>query len=240
MTASLEDNGYALWSTSVNSDAREVLRRTIFRAGEAGTRCLLDVPAVSSVARAMGRDLIDVGVLASGAAAIQAIAFDKSADTNWKVTWHQDLMFPFDRPVRTDGYELASVKDGVDFARPPRDVLEDLLAVRLHLDDCDDDNGPLRVVPGSHRLGIIPSGAIQDCVASRGEIVCTAKEGEVLLMRPLLLHASSKAIVPRHRRVLHLVYHSGALITERWHRAVSPRSIRKRSDAIPLRTHYSE
>jgi ectoine hydroxylase-related dioxygenase (phytanoyl-CoA dioxygenase family) len=234
MMASLEDRGYVLWSTSVNSDAREVLRQTVFRTGEAGTRCLLHVPAVSSVARAIGRDLIDVGVLASGVAAIQAIAFDKSADTNWKVTWHQDLMFPFDRPVCADGYELASVKDGVDFARPPRAVLEDLLAVRVHLDDCDDDSGPLRVVPGSHRSGIIPSAAIQDYVASRGEIVCTAKEGEALLMRPLLLHASSKAVVPRHRRVLHLVYYSGAPIPEKWHRVVLPnQSELKCSGAMP-------
>ena len=110
----------------------------------------------------------------------------------------------------------------MDFARPPRGVLEDMLAVRLHLDNCDDDNGPLRVVPGSNRLGIIPSGTIQDCVTSHGEIVCTAKEGEALLMRPLLLHASSKAVVARHRRVLHLVYYSGAPIPEKWHRAVMP------------------
>jgi ectoine hydroxylase-related dioxygenase (phytanoyl-CoA dioxygenase family) len=205
----------------VNPDERELLRGSIFKVGDAGARCLLDHPAVASVARGLGRELIDAGILADGAVAIQAIAFDKSADANWKVTWHQDLMFPFARPVQTNGYDLPCMKDGVNYARPPLAVLERLLAVRLHLDDCDDANGPLKVVPGSHRLGIIASDELAAYVASLGTVACTAKEGEALLMRPLLLHASSKAVVPRHRRVLHLVYYAGAPIAEEWHRSVS-------------------
>lgn len=206
----------------MREDSRALLRETIFRSGEAGTRCLLDLSPVRAVAQLVGRELIKIDILDAGAIAIQAIAFDKSADANWKVTWHQDLMFPFERLVCAPGYDLASVKDGIDFARAPRQVLESLLAVRIHLDDCDDQNGPLRVCPGSHRVGIIPSGEIADHVARTGEVVCTAKEGEALLIRPLLLHASSKAVAPRHRRVLHLVFYSGVPITEAWHRAIGP------------------
>jgi ectoine hydroxylase-related dioxygenase (phytanoyl-CoA dioxygenase family) len=90
----------------------------------------------------------------------------------------------------------------------------------LHLDDCDEVNGSLRVAPGSHRAGILKSTEIARAVAEHGEVPCLAKEGEALLMRPLLLHASSPARVPRHRRVLHLVYYSGERIAERWHREI--------------------
>jgi ectoine hydroxylase-related dioxygenase (phytanoyl-CoA dioxygenase family) len=152
--------------------------------------------------------------------AIQAIAFDKTDSANWKVAWHQDLMFPFARPVRSRAYALPCVKDGVDYARPPRAVLEKLLAVRLHLDDCDETNGPLRVSPASHLSGVIPTAEIAARVAVHGEVVCLAKEGQALLMKPLLLHASSRASLPKHRRVLHLVFSDGE-IDETWHRSVS-------------------
>jgi ectoine hydroxylase-related dioxygenase (phytanoyl-CoA dioxygenase family) len=94
------------------------------------------------------------------------------------------------------------------------------LAVRIHLDDCDETNGPLRVSPGTHQHGVIRSGTIAEIVAQHGETACLAKAGDALLIKPLLLHASSPAAVPKHRRVLHIVYHSGERIAEPWHRAV--------------------
>jgi ectoine hydroxylase-related dioxygenase (phytanoyl-CoA dioxygenase family) len=112
------------------------------------------------------------------------------------------------------------VKDGIDYAHPPREVLERLLAVRIHLDDCDATNGPLRVSPGTHALGIIPSSEIAATVERHGDTTCLADAGDALLMRPLLLHASSRATAPKHRRVLHLVYYAGPAVAERWYRAV--------------------
>ena len=165
-------------------------------------------------------ELIKSSFLPEGAVAIQAIAFDKTPASNWKVTWHQDLMFPFARPVTTPGFDLLSVKDGIDYARPPRAVLEELLAVRFHLDDCDETNGPLRVAPGSHRNGILKSTEIHGAVERFREISCLTKSGQALLMRPLILHASSQSTIPKHRRVLHFVYHSGTLTSEAWHRSV--------------------
>jgi hypothetical protein len=115
---------------------------------------------------------------------------------------------------------MAVVKDGIDYARPPVRVLEEMLAVRLHLDVCDAGNGPLRVSQGTHRSGILPMTKVPGRVEAHGEVACLAREGEALLMRPLLLHASSKALEPRHRRVLHVVFYSGAEVAERWHREV--------------------
>ena len=170
-------------------------------------------------ARSTRQQLIRAGALESHAVAVQAIAFDKTEKTNWKVTWHQDVMFPFAEPVCTAGHDLPTKKDGVDYARPPRTVLEHMLAVRLHLDDCDETNGPLRVSPGTHRAGILKRAEIAAMVGRHGAVACVARVGDALLMRPLLLHASSLAREPKHRRVLHIVY-SGTPIAEKWHREI--------------------
>jgi ectoine hydroxylase-related dioxygenase (phytanoyl-CoA dioxygenase family) len=219
-THDLDFNGWALVRADVGPANLAVLRDTLFRPGKAGARCLLDEPQVAEVAREISAQLVGKGVLGMRAIAVQALGFDKTPETNWKVTWHQDVMFPFAGVVRTPGYDLVTKKNGIDYARPPRDVLERMLAVRLHLDDCDEANGPLRMAPGSHRAGILKSTDITGAVVRHGEVPCLAAAGEALLMRPLLLHASSLARVPRHRRVLHLVYYSGERIPERWHREI--------------------
>jgi hypothetical protein len=216
----LELSGYSIMPVSVDPEIRAELRESLFREGEAGTRCLLDDPTVVAASAAMKAELITGGLLPETAVAVQAIAFDKSTDANWNVGWHQDLLFPFAKRVTSTGYLMPCVKVGIHFARPPLAVLERLLAVRLHLDACDETNGPLRVVPGSHRAGVIPNSEIVGYLSDSGEARCLAAEGEALLMRPLLLHASSKATRPRHRRVLHVVYYTGREIAEQWHRAV--------------------
>ncbi|BCU75609.1 phytanoyl-CoA dioxygenase family protein [Luteolibacter sp. LG18] len=216
----LAASGYELRPTGIPSATRALLRETLFQEERAGTRCLLDHPLVRETAVALRKELAASGHLPENAIAIQAIAFDKTAETNWKVTWHQDLMFPFAQPVTSDGYLLPRHKDGVDYARPPEEILGRLLAVRLHLDDCDESNGPLRVLPGSHLHGIIPSEEIAGHLERHEAAICLATEGEALLMRPLLLHASSQATAPKHRRVLHFVYDTGGPLSQKWHREV--------------------
>lgn len=213
-------SGWSLFRPSLTPDTLTTLREGIFKAGEAGTRCLLDAPHVTAIAREVRTQLLHASVLETRAVAVQAIAFNKTPQANWKVTWHQDVMFPFAERVRSAGYDLATKKDGIDYARPPREVLEQMLAVRLHLDDCDGTNGPLRVSSGTHRAGILRSTEISDVVKQHGEMMCLARAGDALLIRPLVLHASSPAVAPKHRRVLHLVYSSGRPMAERWYREV--------------------
>lgn len=216
----LNEEGWDLLPTQLSGASLDALRDSVFATDAAGTRCLLCHPLVAKTARALLRQLADAYLITADAVTIQAIAFDKTAATNWKVAWHQDLMFPFARRVTTPGYDLPTVKGGVNYARPPCAVLERLLAVRLHLDDCGEANGPLRVSPGSHRAGILRGSDILSRVADHGSITCLAKRGEALLMRPLALHASSQATEPGHRRVLHFVCHSGPSTAEPWHRAI--------------------
>lgn len=216
----LDQDGFHIFPSAVPPANLDQLATTLFQEENAGRRCLLDHPLVTQTALDLKQVLIESGHLPSSAVAIQAIAFNKTAATNWKVAWHQDLMFPFARPVSAENFDLPAVKDNIAYARPPAGVLEQLLAVRLHLDDCDETNGPLRVSPGTHRSGILPTAEIPNKVSDHGEVPCLAEKGQILLMRPLILHASSKAIEPKHRRILHLVYHSGAPLAESWHRAI--------------------
>lgn len=219
-TASLQQSGWEILPSQLDDCLLDRLGETAFQEGVAGTRCLLDAPLVADAAQRILLRLIVTGHLSENAVAIQAIAFDKTPAANWKVSWHQDVMFPFSQPMKGAGFELSSVKDGIDYARPPRHVLESLLAARLHIDDCHSGNGPLRVSPGTHLQGILRGGEVQELVARHGQVECVARRGELLLMKPLLLHASSQAQSPSRRRVLHFVFHEMPGNAVPWYRAV--------------------
>jgi ectoine hydroxylase-related dioxygenase (phytanoyl-CoA dioxygenase family) len=104
------------------------------------------------------------------------------------------------------GYGGWSVKKGVSHVQPPASILENMLTLRVHLDDCGTDNGPLRVLRGSHRHGWLTDERIEGLKRTSEEVTCLVPQGGALLMRPLLVHASSPAKNPRHRRVIHLEY----------------------------------
>ncbi len=135
---------------------------------------------------------------------VRGILFDKVAEANWKVPWHQDVTIAVRNRVEADGYGPWSIKAGVLHVQPPAAVLDEMLSVRLHLDPCGEENGALRVIPGSHRQGRIAEDLIPAIRESSPEHLCVVGTGDVLLMKPLLLHASSASRVPDHRRVVHL------------------------------------
>jgi len=137
---------------------------------------------------------------------VRSIFFDKTPEANWLVPWHQDLSIAVKERGDFSGYGPWSVKEGVPHVHPPVEILENMVTLRLHLDDCDEENGALRVIPGSHRLGRLSAPDIAALRAEQKEVACSLSAGDALLMRPLLLHASSAAIVPAHRRVIHLEY----------------------------------
>lgn len=136
---------------------------------------------------------------------VRAIFFDKTADRNWLVPWHQDLNIAVSEKHDISGWGPWSVKDGLVHVRPPASRLADMLTIRLHLDDCDADNGALLTLPGTHAHGILDADAIAAAKTSR-PVLCAMRAGDVLLMRPLLLHASGKSVSDRRRRILHIEY----------------------------------
>ncbi len=150
-------------------------------------------------------------VLGEPARVVRGIYLDKHKDANWKVAWHQDLTIAVKERKDVEGYGPWSMKAGIQHVQPPVRTLENMLAVRVHLDDADESNGALRVVPGSHLHGRLNAEEIQALRAKSEAVGCPMKRGDVMLLRPLLLHASSVATQPEHRRVLHFEYAAGEL-----------------------------
>ncbi len=139
---------------------------------------------------------------------VRGILFDKIPDANWKVPWHQDVTIAVREKVAAEGFGPWSIKANVLHVQPPPSILENMLSVRLHLDECGEENGALRVIPGSHVRGRIPEAEILATREQIPERVCAVGAGGALLMRPLLLHASSSSHIPGHRRVVHLDFAS--------------------------------
>jgi len=187
----------------------------------AGTRTLLTETWCQKLAQSLEQHAMISTLLPSNPVAVQCIFFDKSPEKNWLVKFHQDLSIPVEEKIDHPDCSGWSKKQGVFYVQPRVEVLEQLVAVRLHIDECGPLNGPLRVVPGSHRRGRVSEGEI---VAERkrlGEVVCSVGKGDALVIRPLLLHASSKATAPTFRRVLHFLFGSPSLpYGLRWHDAV--------------------
>lgn len=183
------------------------------RAGKAfGIRNLLNVmPPVRALGNSTPVRALVEPVLGREARVVRCIYFDKHRDANWKVAWHQDLTIAVSRQIETEGYGSWSVKANIPHVQPPLAVLEDMLALRIHLDDTDEFNGALRVIPGSHEHGRLSAQDIQSWKVRHTATTCPVKKGGVMIMRPLLLHASSAASHPRHRRVLHFEYSSASL-----------------------------
>jgi ectoine hydroxylase-related dioxygenase (phytanoyl-CoA dioxygenase family) len=178
----------------------------------AGLRNVLRLrPAVASMARSP--KLLDfVGELTGrDAFPVRAVLFDKTAEANWSAAWHQDMAIAVAERIDTPGFGPWSVKDGIVHVQPPCEILASMVAVRIHLDDCHADNGALRVVPGSHLHGELITEAINRWTESHEPVTCELLKGGVLAMRPLLLHASTRAVSPTHRRVLHIEYATGGL-----------------------------
>jgi ectoine hydroxylase-related dioxygenase (phytanoyl-CoA dioxygenase family) len=172
-----------------------------------GLRNVLQIsPAAATFANADEVIGVVSNLLNAPAFPVRAILFDKTEGANWGVPWHQDLAIAVAEQIETPGFKPWSVKAGVVHVNPPVSVLAGMVTIRLHLDDCDADNGALRVLPGSHLQGELDAEAIAAWSANQLPVTCEIAKGGALLMRPLLLHASTAAKNPSHRRVLHVEY----------------------------------
>lgn len=140
----------------------------------------------------------------------KAIFFDKTPDANWYVTWHQDIVVNVTDKIEHEGFSGWTKKFGVHGVVPPVEYLTNTVTVRIHLDDADESNGALKVVPGSHhkKLSDAEISLITQNIVPH---VCEVGVCGIQIMSPLLLHASSKATNLKHRRVIHLEFNSREL-----------------------------
>lgn len=171
-----------------------------------GARNLFELPEIRSLAcTSTVRDVAEA-ILGPRCMAVKATLFDKTPAANWKVVWHQDVTIAVRERVEAAGYGPWSEKDGTLHVQPPAHVLQEMVAIRVHLDDCGADNGPVRVIPRSHRDGRLTAGQIDTWRSREDSNDCLVERGGILVFRPLLLHASSQSTAPRHRRVVHFEF----------------------------------
>lgn len=213
---SLRDEGFAIIAGLFNrqhmSSIALELQCSSLQRSRAGCRNAFQLSCVQELANDASVLNLAREVLGSEAKPYRATLFDKSPQSNWLVVWHQDTALPLRRRVDVRGWGPWSVKDGMICAHAPSAALEQILAIRVHLDDSNGDNGPLKVLPRTHILGLLSDDAILDLRSRVPEFECHARVGDVILMRPLLVHSSSKSKTNgAARRVLHIEYSAQSL-----------------------------
>ena len=140
---------------------------------------------------------------------IKSIYFDKHEQSNWFVPYHQDLMITVDQKKDLKGYGPWTLKQDQVSVQPPQPILKSIFTVRIHLDETNNLNGALKVVPGSHANGIVRK-ATNDRF-NDSETICNVPKAGLMFMRPLLLHSSSRTKNNKGRRVIHIEFSNAEL-----------------------------
>lgn len=180
----------------------------------AGIRNLMRSPAARSASNDPRLISIASRFLGGSAVPFRATLFEKSGRANWLVAWHQDTVLPLEKRVNSKSWGPWSSKAGILYAHAPAWALERVIALRIHLDNSTVLNGPLRVVPGTHVMGVLPVEKVLRVAHARKSFDCISPKGGVIAMRPLLIHASSKLNQELPRRVLHIEYADALHLSE--------------------------
>lgn len=212
----LRDEGWAVTPPLVAPPIMDALATELApcldgESARGGVRNLLEFPSVQSLARSDPVRAVAEAALGKECFAVRGILFDKTAGANWKVVWHQDLTIAVKEQRDIEGFGPWSEKGGVPHVQAPDSILEKMVAVRVHLDDCGPDNGPVRVIPRSHTSGRLSPLKVEAWKAEHPVVECLVDRGGILAFFPLVLHASSPAMRPRHRRVVHLEFAARSL-----------------------------
>lgn len=228
----LRDEGWTITPPAIEAADLDALTTELASCSDAGnprggTRHLLDFPSVQELARSKPVRDVAEAALGKQCFAVRGILFDKTPDANWKVSWHQDLTIAVRERRDVEGFGPWSVKEGVPHVQPPTSILERMIAVRVHLDECGPENGPVRVIPRSHTSGRLTADEIDAMKAVRTPFECTVHRGGILAFHLLILHSSSPSVRPDHRRVVHLEFATDRLPNElEWYHEVGSSSFR--------------
>ncbi|MDH5785893.1 MAG: phytanoyl-CoA dioxygenase family protein [Chromatiales bacterium] len=211
MKAEYMRDGYYLVERAINTDVVisliEALSEFDGKINNYGVRDLMRyVPEIHQIAISAPILTIAREILGDNARPVRSVFFDKVPEFNWNVAWHQDTSIAVKRRYEVEGFGPWSEKQGVIHTEPPVEYLANILTLRIHLDVANQETGVLRVVPGTHRNGRVKSQDLLNKVSDANVVECIAAPGDVLLMSPLLFHSSRKAVVPSHRRVIHIEY----------------------------------
>jgi ectoine hydroxylase-related dioxygenase (phytanoyl-CoA dioxygenase family) len=201
---SVEESGFAIVSQCL---PEQVVEHLCSRLGDTkhAQRNLLSVPIVRELAVSESVKQLMTASLGKECFAVRGIFFNKTPASNWKVAWHQDRTIGVRERKDVSHFGPWSMKANVPHVQPPASVMAKMLAIRLHLDESHENNGPLRVIPGSHKAGCLSADEVATW-KERPSVICTVARGGAILMRPLLVHASSSCSKPQPRRVIHLEF----------------------------------
>ncbi|HLK30372.1 MAG TPA: phytanoyl-CoA dioxygenase family protein [Puia sp.] len=135
---------------------------------------------------------------------VKSIYFDKPEKSNWFVAYHQDLTISVDKKIDIKDFGPWTVKQNQFSVQPPLKILEENFTIRIHLDETNDENGALKVLPKSHLSGICRLDSMS--FKKENEKVCDVKKGGIMIMKPLLFHASGRTTNNHKRRVIHIEF----------------------------------
>ncbi|EGF93388.1 phytanoyl-CoA dioxygenase PhyH family protein [Asticcacaulis biprosthecium C19] len=206
--AAFQRDGAAHFLTVLGSDAVARLREQLEPElkGRPGRRLTggLDsvLPALTDVASRL---------IGPAAFPVRAVVFDKTSETNWSVAWHQDRTIAVRERRDAQGYGPWSVKDDIPHVEPPISVMAGMVTLRLHLDDCENDNAPLTVALGSHAFGRVPAPEVAGLARSLPNLACCARAGDVWAYSTLILHMSERSRLAGRRRVVQVDYSAEGL-----------------------------
>ena len=201
LSANAVEAALAEWSKVTQANASDEALLSGASGPAYGARNLLDLwPSVVNLVRTPPLTDALGNVLGEGAGVVRVLYFDKPPGHSWALPWHKDYSIAVKAFGPASVFTKPTTKAGVPHLVAPRELLDHMLTIRIHLDDVTDANGPLRVIPGSH----VAYQQKYDPTREAETLCCRA--GDALLMRPLVTHASghSKSDAGLHRRIVHL------------------------------------
>ncbi|CAN5717737.1 phytanoyl-CoA dioxygenase family protein [soil metagenome] len=167
-------------------------------------RFLNEIPETQALIFTKKLNTLITSLFGEGYFVVKSIYFDKPGDSNWFVSYHQDLTISVDRKTDIPGFGPWTVKEQQFAVQPPLSILQQNFTIRIHLDETNENNGALRVIPGSHVKAIYRPEKIDWTLESKA--VCEVSKGGIMIMRPLLQHASGRTINHQSRRVIHIEF----------------------------------
>ena len=205
-----EQSGFQIFPAMLAPERLQTIAAAL-DANKTSARQMLQLDWCAALAGELRIALVTAGLIASDFVCVQCTYFEKSVAQNWLVALHQDLGIPVKQRVDNATLSGWSEKDGALFVQPPPEVLAQLVALRFHVDECGAEDGALKLIPGSHRLGRVRESDKARLREQLGEVIAAVEQGGAMAMSPLILHASSKATGGSRRRVLHFVFGPPAL-----------------------------
>jgi ectoine hydroxylase-related dioxygenase (phytanoyl-CoA dioxygenase family) len=165
---------------------------------------LKEIPAAANIVFNKKLTSLIEAIFGNGFFVVKSIYFDKPEASNWFVSYHQDLTISVNKKIEWEGFNFWTTKHNQFAVQPPLNILQDNLTIRIHLDNTNEENGALKVIPQSHLKNIYRSETID--WKTEQEYSCNVKKGGIMFMKPLLLHSSAKTTNNHKRRVIHIEF----------------------------------